>query len=129
MHAMASILEPHPACVVCFHFAVFPATDRRLEVDRRGSACLIQNSTLGETRAMAEAASGSTGAPPKRGSHLAELLRPHWKALSFALLAVLGEVATDVLEPWPIKIVIDNVVQAKPLPGWLASAGSLLFAQ
>ena len=38
------------------------------------------------------------------------LIRPHWQALSIALLAVLGETVTDVLEPWPIKIVVDNIV-------------------
>ena len=32
---------------------------------------------------------------------------------------MLGETAADVLEPWPIKIVLDNVVQSKKLPsGW-----------
>lgn len=32
---------------------------------------------------------------------------------------MLGETAADVLEPWPIKIVVDNVVQSKKLPsGW-----------
>src|SRR2546427_3272309 len=47
------------------------------------------------------------------------LLRPHWKALTLALLAVVGETFADVLQPWPIKVVIDNVVQSKKLPGWL----------
>jgi hypothetical protein len=44
--------------------------------------------------------------------------RPHWKALTLALVAVLGETFSDVLEPWPIKIVIDNILQSKKLPGW-----------
>src|SRR3989449_9891971 len=47
------------------------------------------------------------------------LLRQHWKALTLALLAVVGETFADVLQPWPIKVVIDNVVQSKKLPGWL----------
>ena len=59
---------------------------------------------------------------------IGDLLRPHWQALALALLAVLGETATDVLEPWPLKIVIDNVVQAKPLPRWLGWIVSGLFA-
>ena len=29
--------------------------------------------------------------------HIAELLRPHWKALTLALVAVLGETVTDLL--------------------------------
>jgi ATP-binding cassette, subfamily B, bacterial len=47
------------------------------------------------------------------------LLRPHWKALTLAFVAVLGETFSDVLEPWPIKIVIDNILQSKKLPDWL----------
>ena len=44
------------------------------------------------------------------------LARSHWKALTLALLAVLGETLADVLEPWPIKIVVDNILQGKKLP-------------
>src|SRR5579862_1120324 len=44
-----------------------------------------------------------------------ELLRPHWKALSLALLAVIGETATDLAEPWPLKIIVDNLLQSKHL--------------
>jgi len=50
-----------------------------------------------------------------------ELLRPHWKALSLALLAVIGETVTDLLEPWPLKIIVDNLLQSKPLPPWLTA--------
>ena len=55
------------------------------------------------------------------------LLRPHWKALTLALVAVLGETLSDVLEPWPIKIVIDNILQAKKLPDWLGGFVSHTF--
>jgi hypothetical protein len=49
------------------------------------------------------------------------LVRSHWKALALAFLAVLGETLADVLEPWPIKIVVDNLLQGKKLPGpWAA---------
>ena len=48
------------------------------------------------------------------------LLRPHWKALSLALVAVAGETVTGLLDPWPLKIVVDNLLQSKPLPSWLA---------
>ena len=51
---------------------------------------------------------------------LIRLIRPHWKALSLAFIAVLGETFSDVLEPWPIKVVIDNILQSKKLPDWLA---------
>src|SRR5438477_2224653 len=55
------------------------------------------------------------------------ILRPHRIALALAFVAVLGETATDVLEPWPVKIVVDSIVQSKPLPGWLDGAVLALF--
>ena len=30
---------------------------------------------------------------------MVELLRPHWKAMSLALVAVIGETVTDLLDP------------------------------
>ncbi len=53
------------------------------------------------------------------------LVRSHWKALTLAFLAVLGETLADVLEPWPIKIVIDNQLQGKKLPPQLAALVAL----
>ena len=57
------------------------------------------------------------------------LIRPYWKQLALAFVAVLGETFSDVLEPWPIKIVIDNILQSKKLPGWLAGFVSGAFGQ
>ncbi|HEV8414894.1 MAG TPA: ABC transporter ATP-binding protein [Bryobacteraceae bacterium] len=57
---------------------------------------------------------------------MAQLLQPHWKAMSLALLAVLGETVTDLLDPWPLKIIVDNLLQSKPLPPWLAGIVSHL---
>jgi len=57
------------------------------------------------------------------------LIRPHWKALSLAFVAVLGQTFSDVLEPWPIKIVIDNILQSKKLPSWLAGSIVEIFGQ
>jgi subfamily B ATP-binding cassette protein MsbA len=58
---------------------------------------------------------------------MTRLIRPHWKALTLAFVAVLGETFSDVLEPWPIKIVIDNILQYKKLPGWLQGFVSSSF--
>jgi ATP-binding cassette, subfamily B, bacterial len=55
------------------------------------------------------------------------LVRPHWKPLTAALIAVLGETLSDVLEPWPIKIVIDSILQHKKLPSWLDGFISAAF--
>jgi ATP-binding cassette subfamily B protein len=60
---------------------------------------------------------------------IARLLHPHWKPLTIALLAVLGVTLTDVIEPWPIKIVVDNLLQSKKLPGWLGEFVSAIFGQ
>ncbi len=50
---------------------------------------------------------------------IGDLLRPHMKALIIAAIAVLGETAADLFQPWPLKIVIDNVLQSKGTHGWL----------
>ena len=50
------------------------------------------------------------------------LLRPHWLTLSLAFVAVLGQALTDLLEPWPLKIVFDYVFGSKHMPGWLTGA-------
>ncbi len=54
-----------------------------------------------------------------RRRSIIDFLRPHWKALALALLAVLGEAGADVLQPWPLKIVLDYLLQSKKPPAWL----------
>ena len=49
------------------------------------------------------------------------LLRPHWKAMTMAMVGVAGIAATELLEPWPLKIVIDHLLQARPLDGWMGA--------
>ncbi len=50
---------------------------------------------------------------------IGDLLKPHAKALAVGLIAVLGEGAVNLLEPWPLKIVLDNVLRSRPMHGWL----------
>jgi ATP-binding cassette, subfamily B, bacterial len=50
---------------------------------------------------------------------ITSLLRPHRKALALGLLAVIGEGIANLLEPWPLKIVLDNVLKNKDMGGWL----------
>ena len=50
---------------------------------------------------------------------ITDLLYPHWKTLTFAFIAVIGTSITDVLEPWPLKLVFDHVFASKQLPDWL----------
>ncbi len=60
-----------------------------------------------------------TGSVRGEALKITELLTPHSKALGLGLLAVLGEGAASLLEPWPLKIVFDNVLKPKPIHGWL----------
>ncbi|HEX6715808.1 MAG TPA: ABC transporter ATP-binding protein [Pyrinomonadaceae bacterium] len=56
----------------------------------------------------------------KKKVNLSYLLRPHRAMLALAFIAVLGEAATDLLEPWPLKIVFDYVFGAKHMPPWMS---------
>jgi ATP-binding cassette subfamily B protein len=46
-------------------------------------------------------------------------LRPYWAVFAFALLQVFLISALELLKPWPLKIIIDNVLSGKPLPSEL----------
>lgn len=48
------------------------------------------------------------------------LLRPHWKAWLAGMSGVAAEIIASLLEPWPLKLVLDSVFRAKKLPDWLA---------
>ncbi len=57
------------------------------------------------------------------------LLQPHWKALGLGLLAVGAETVSDLLEPWPLKIVLDSVLHSKKSPDWLSRFVAAGFGQ
>jgi len=48
-----------------------------------------------------------------------DLLAPHSKALTLGLLAAVGESIANLLGPWPLKIVLDNVLRGRQIHGWL----------
>ena len=58
----------------------------------------------------------------RTGLRLGRLLRPHWKPLTIALVAVIGEALADIAEPWPVTIVVDSVLGAKKPPQGLDRA-------
>ena len=58
---------------------------------------------------------------------LARLIWPHRKYVIVAFLAVLGDTVTSLLQPWPLKMVIDNVFRAKPLAPGLATPIAAVF--
>ena len=47
------------------------------------------------------------------------LLKPYRGSLVLILLAMLVQTATSVAAPWPLKIILDNVVGVHKLPPWL----------
>jgi len=65
-----------------------------------------------------------TTTPPRPGARLRVLVRACLKerrlALGLAAVALLGVVLADVLAPWPLKIIFDHILLAKPLPPTLA---------
>ena len=59
--------------------------------------------------------------------HFLPLLRPFWKELCLALVAMMLDGTLSVFRPWPLKVVIDRVLSHKPsrvpfLRAWLDSA-------
>jgi ABC-type multidrug transport system fused ATPase/permease subunit len=65
--------------------------------------------------------------PMKDWSYFLPLLRPHWKQLCLAVVAMLLEALFTVFQPWPLKVVIDRVLSHKPtrvpfIRAWLERA-------
>jgi ATP-binding cassette subfamily B protein len=63
----------------------------------------------------------------KKKIKLGYLLQPHRTMLAIAFIAVLGEAATDLLEPWPLKIVFDYVFGTKHPSPWLSKVVGSTF--
>ena len=62
----------------------------------------------------------------QKSIRITDLLFPHWLPLTLAFIAVIGESVTDLLDPWPLKIVFDYVFGSKRMPDWLASVVSFI---
>jgi ATP-binding cassette subfamily B protein len=60
-----------------------------------------------------------SGQKEARKVTIRELLRPHSKALILGTLAAIGDAVANLLDPVPLKIVLDNVLRSKPPTGWL----------
>jgi len=60
-----------------------------------------------------------TNSAKPSGLNIKDLLRPHFKLLIVGLGAVIGEGVADLLQPWPLKIVLDNVLKSRDIHGWL----------
>jgi subfamily B ATP-binding cassette protein MsbA len=62
----------------------------------------------------------------KRKLTLVGLLLPYWKPFSLGILAVIIQALMDLLQPWPLKIVVD-LVGSRPMPAWLAAWVTAIF--
>ena len=58
------------------------------------------------------------------GPLITELLRPYRGWLAIVLLATAIETAMGLAAPWPLKIVLDNVIGAHEPPAWLRDIAS-----
>lgn len=51
-----------------------------------------------------------------------DLIRPYRWVIAIIVAAMLVQTAMSLAAPWPLKIILDNVVVTKhPLPGWMAT--------
>jgi len=53
---------------------------------------------------------------------LRDLVRPYRASLFFILVAMVVQTAMSLAAPWPLKIILDNVVGSHKLPWWLDEA-------
>src|SRR5438093_13511001 len=56
-------------------------------------------------------------------------LRPYLLFLTLALLGALGETVSDLLHPWPLKILFDNIIAGKPLPPMIGGVVTSMFGE
>jgi len=69
----------------------------------------------------AENNTASARQPLKKVS-IRALLKPHIATLTLGFLAVTGESIANLLEPWPLKIVLDDVLRARGSHAWAMRA-------
>ncbi len=60
-----------------------------------------------------------TRASWRRELSLLRYARPHWRGFTGMVLAALFGVAVNIVRPWPLALLIDNVIDGKPIPQWL----------
>src|SRR5712664_3082788 len=71
-------------------------------------------------RPPADGQSAATG----MGRLVAGLLRPYRRSVAAILFATAIETAMSLAAPWPLKIILDNVIGAREPPGWLRQVAS-----
>ncbi len=69
------------------------------------------------------------GSMPQLWRVVATTLRGYRMRMVVAALCLLGAIAADLLAPWPLKIVVDQVLLDKPVPRWLSAAAPIIDSQ
>jgi ATP-binding cassette subfamily B protein len=55
----------------------------------------------------------------RRQARLLRYAKPHWRGLLVLIATMLANIGLDLLRPWPIKLVVDNVLGHQAIPGAL----------
>lgn len=55
----------------------------------------------------------------RRQARLLRYARPHWRGFLVLVTTMLANIGLDLLRPWPLKLVVDNVLGHHPVPGVL----------
>jgi ATP-binding cassette subfamily B protein/subfamily B ATP-binding cassette protein MsbA len=58
---------------------------------------------------------------PRRRARILRYAKPHWRAISLLTLTMLVDIVLELAKPWPLKLVIDNVLGHHPTPKVLTS--------
>src|SRR3954469_18474521 len=69
--------------------------------------------------AIMKAGAGRIACRCSMGRLISRLLRPYRAWLTVILLAMALETAASLAAPWPLKVVLDNVIEGSPAPSWL----------
>jgi ATP-binding cassette, subfamily B, bacterial len=70
-------------------------------------------------------ATGARGQSTRFRRIVAGYLRGAKVSLALAALCTLGVTVAELLRPWPLKIIFDNILLGRPLPGYLSSMEGL----
>ena len=53
-------------------------------------------------------------------------LRPYAKWFAFAYAGLAATVLIKLVQPWPLKLILDYILLNKPMPEWLATVSNAL---
>src|SRR5437762_5300192 len=67
---------------------------------------------------LSEKNESSPHRPIQRRLSIRKLLRPHLGSLALGFVAIAGESIANLLEPWPLKLVLDEVLRGRPSNAW-----------